>query len=183
VGRKPSSNLMSRRTETPYKADGTGKLAQHSQTRCSVPEVNGAVAQGKFTSLLRETWVCSTVATPGTPIREARRADPGVSGGHSTGSHEPGNTPEGLTSREGLNLAGSTTTTGRWRARKPTSRAKPRASVAESESADSPYGTARNRRTRTRMSGGVGGGRSILPPTRLARIFLFLNRNCPRLGV
>ena len=30
----------------------------------------------------------------------------GVSRGHSTGSHEPVNTPEGLTTREGLNLAG-----------------------------------------------------------------------------
>ena len=50
---------------------------------------------------------------------------------------------------------------------KPNGRALSRVSRAESESADSSFGTARNRRTRTRMSGGVGGGRSILPPTRL----------------
>jgi hypothetical protein len=55
VGRKPNSNLMSRRTEMPYKVDGTDKLAKHSKVRCLVPEINGAVAQGKFTFLLRET--------------------------------------------------------------------------------------------------------------------------------
>jgi hypothetical protein len=35
------------------------------------------------------------------------------------------------------------------------------------ESAAESFGTARNRRTRTRMSGGVGAGRAILPATRL----------------
>jgi len=48
-----------------------------------------------------------TAATPGTAIREGRRGSTGVSRGHITGSHEPVNTPEGLTTREGLNLAGS----------------------------------------------------------------------------
>jgi len=109
VGRKPQSNLMSRRTEMPYKADGTGKLAQHSQARCSVPEVNGAAAQQEFTSLLRETCASGTAATPGAAIREGRCGSTGVSRGHSTESHEPGNAPEGLTTREGLNLADSTT--------------------------------------------------------------------------
>src|SRR5678810_778721 len=49
------SKLMSRRTERPYKVDGTGELAQHSEARCSVPEINGPVVQQEFTSLLRET--------------------------------------------------------------------------------------------------------------------------------
>ena len=92
----------------PYKVDGTDKLAQHSKVRCSVPEINGAVAQGKFTFLLREIWTPGPEAQPpGATDREVRRASPEVSRGHSTGSHEPGNTPEGLTTREGLNLAGS----------------------------------------------------------------------------
>src|SRR5882724_6527849 len=39
------STLMSRRTERPYKVDGTGELAPHSATQCSVPEINGPVVQ------------------------------------------------------------------------------------------------------------------------------------------
>ena len=95
----------------PYKADGTGKLAQHSQARCSVPEVNGAVAQPEFTSLLREIWTPGTAphAGPGAADREVHRGSPEVSRSHSSGSHEPGYTPDGLTTREGLNLADSTT--------------------------------------------------------------------------
>ena len=42
----------------PYKVDGTDKLAQLSKVPCLVPEINGAVAQGKFTFLLRETCAC-----------------------------------------------------------------------------------------------------------------------------
>ena len=49
-----------------------------------------------------------TAVTPGTAIREGCCGSTGVSRGHSTGSHEPVNTPEGLTTREGLNLAGRT---------------------------------------------------------------------------
>ena len=49
-----------------------------------------------------------TAVTPGTAIREGRCGSTGVSRGHSTGSHEPVNTPDGLTTREGLNLAGRT---------------------------------------------------------------------------
>jgi hypothetical protein len=119
---------MSRRTEMPYKVDGTDQLAQHSNIRCSVPEINGAVAQGKFTFLLREIWAGGTAATPtssreqtpGTAVREDRRASPEVSRSHSTGRYEPGNTPEGLTTREGPNLADNTTLAGRRLAMKPT---------------------------------------------------------------
>jgi len=109
VGRKPQSKLMSRRTERSYKADGADKLAPHSQVRCSTPEVNDPAAQQEFTSLLRETCASGTAATPGAAIREGRCGSTGVSRGHSTESHEPGNAPEGLTTREGLNLADSTT--------------------------------------------------------------------------
>ena len=42
-----------------------------------------------------------------------------------------------------------------------------RRSSWQRKSAASSFGTARNRRTRTRMSGGVGGGGEIPPPTRL----------------
>jgi len=111
VGRKPSSNLMSRRTEMPYKVDGTGKLAQHSKARCSVPEIDGAVAQGKFTFLLREICAPGTVAQPsGAANREVRRVSTEVSRGHSSGRNEPGHTPEGLTPREGLNWSARVST-------------------------------------------------------------------------
>jgi len=75
----------------------------------------------------------STPATEGAAVREDRREGTEVSRGHSTGRHEPGNTPDGLTTREGLNLAGSTTIAGRRLALKPNGGAGPRASVAEKE--------------------------------------------------
>ena len=134
MGRKPQSKLMSRRTERPYKADGTDKLAQHSKAPCSVPEVNGPVAQQEFTSLLREICAPSTPTTEGAAVREDRRASTEVSRGHSTGSNEPATKkPDGLTTREGLNLAGSTTIVGRRLALMPNGGAGPRASVAEKE--------------------------------------------------
>src|SRR5207249_6295248 len=83
---------MSRRTERPYKVDGTGELAQHSKARCSVPEINGPVVQQEFTSLLRETCNPSLEAKPtGAAASNDRRAGAGVSRGHSTGSNEPEN--------------------------------------------------------------------------------------------
>jgi hypothetical protein len=95
----------------PYQVDGTDKLAKHSKVRCSVPEINGAVAQGKFTSLLREIWTPGTVAKPsGAADREVRHVSPEVSRSHSTGSHEPGHTPEGLTTREGPNWSARVST-------------------------------------------------------------------------
>ena len=99
------SKLMSRRTERPYKVDGAGKLAQHSAAPCSAPEINGPVVQREFTSLLRETCSPSPSATVGTVARNGCRAGAGVSRGRSTESNEPAN-PDGLTTREGLNLAG-----------------------------------------------------------------------------
>ena len=101
------SKLMSRRTERPYKVDGAGELARHSAARCSAPEINGPAVQQEFTSLLREACRPSPPPTAGAAVSNDRRAGPGVSRGHSTESNEPATkTPEGLTTREGLNLAG-----------------------------------------------------------------------------
>ena len=158
---------MSRRTERSYKVDGMGKLAPRSKAPCSVPEINGPVAQQEFTSLLREICAPSTPATEGTPVREDCRASTEVSRGHSTGSNEPATkTPDGLTTREGLNLADSTTIAGRRLELMPKGGAG-REPAWQRKSAAQSFGTARNRRTRTRLSGGVGAGRSILPATRL----------------
>ena len=166
MGRKPQSKLMSRRTERPYKVDGTGKLAPHSKAPCSVPEINGPVAQQEFTSLLREICAPSTPATEGAAVRENRCEGTEVSRGHSTGSNEPATKkPDGLTTREGLNLADSTTIVGRRLALMPNGGAG-REPAWQRKSAAQSFGTARNRRTRTRMSGGVGAEGSILPATR-----------------
>ena len=66
---------------TNRKADGTGKLAPHSKAPCSVPEVNGPVAQAEFTSLLREVCAPGTAATPGAVDREVQRVGTEVSRG------------------------------------------------------------------------------------------------------
>src|ERR1017187_7737690 len=101
------SKLMSRRTERPYKVDGADKLAPHSAVRCSAPEINGPVVQREFTSLLRETCRPDPPVTAGTAVSNDRRAGTGVSRGRSTESNEPETKkPDGLTTREGLNLAG-----------------------------------------------------------------------------
>jgi len=97
------SKRMSRRTERPYQVDGADQLARHSAVRCSAPEINGPVVPRKFTFLLREACSPSLSATMGTTFSNERRAGAGVSRGHSTESNEPGNAPEGLTTREGLN--------------------------------------------------------------------------------
>src|SRR5512137_663841 len=68
------SKLMSRRTERPYKVDGTGKLALHSATPCSVPEINGPVVQREFTSLLREACNPSPSPTAGAAVSNDHRA-------------------------------------------------------------------------------------------------------------
>jgi len=58
---------------------------------------------------------------------------------------------------------------------KPKGGARSRVSRAESESADLSFGTARNRRTRTRMSGGVGAEGAIPSATRFGDIYRPLN--------
>ena len=104
---------------------GTDKLAPHSAVRCSVREINGPVVQQEFTSLLREACRPSPPATAGAAVSNDRRAGTGVSRGHSTESNEPETKrPDGLTTREGLNLAGRHDH--RWscpRALRPTGRA------------------------------------------------------------
>src|ERR1035437_4753937 len=103
------SKLMSRRTERPYKVDAADKLAPHSAVRCSVPEINGPVVPREFTFLLRETCNRAPSATAGARVSNGPRAFAGVSRGRSTESNERDTKrPEGLTTREGLNLAGRT---------------------------------------------------------------------------
>ena len=103
------SKLMSRRTERSYKVDGTDELAPHSAVRCSVPEINGPAVQQEFTFLLRETCSPSPSATAGATVSNDRCAGARVSRGRSTESNEPATQkPDGLTTREGLNLAGRT---------------------------------------------------------------------------
>src|ERR1039457_3747447 len=103
------SKLMSRRTERPYKVDGTGRLAQHSEAPCSVPEINGPVVQQEFTFLLRET--CHRAPSETAGARSSN--DPPALAGGRRGRRTEGNeartkTLEGLTTREGLNVAGRT---------------------------------------------------------------------------
>ena len=65
--------------------------------------------QREFTFLLRETCNPSLPATAGALTSNGWRAGAGVSRGRSTESNEPDTKiPEGLTTREGLNLAGRT---------------------------------------------------------------------------
>jgi len=85
------SKLMSRRTERPYKVDGTGELAPHSAAQCLVPEINGPVVQQEFTFLLREACNPSLLATTGLTASNGAQAGTGVSRGRSTESHEPEN--------------------------------------------------------------------------------------------
>jgi len=155
---------MSRRTERPYKVDGAGELARHSTARRSAPEINGPAVQQKFTFLLRETCRPSPSATVGTVARNGCRAGAGVSRGRSTEGNEPG-TPDGLTTWEGLNLAGRTRPSVVLTRSDEADRLSIWAAiiVAEKEWLLRPSRTARNRRTRTRMYGGVGAGRGNPP--------------------
>jgi hypothetical protein len=102
---------MSRQTERPYKVDGAGELAPHSAALHSAPEINGPVVQQEFTFLLGETCRPSPLETVGAAASNGPRAGTGVSRGRSTGSNEPEG-PDRLTTREGLNLAGSATSDG-----------------------------------------------------------------------
>jgi hypothetical protein len=124
-GKEAAVKPVSRRTEMPFKADGAGKLAQHSDARRSPPEVNGAVAQAEFTSLLREICPPGSATGSGAPSSNGGREGAEVSRGRGTKSNEPGadyrpvktKKPDGLTTREGLNLIGRSDPggTGVWR--------------------------------------------------------------------
>ena len=52
--RKPESKVVSLRTETAYKADRAGQLAQRNEARGSVREVNAEVVQLEFAFLSGE---------------------------------------------------------------------------------------------------------------------------------
>ena len=153
------SKLMSRRTERPYKVDGAGRLAQHSEAPCSVPEINDPVVQREFTFLLRETYNRGPSETAGTRASNSPRAFAGVSRGRSTESNEPG-TPGGPHNSGRAELGRQNTTIGGLvpGALKPTGRALGSDHGGRERVAALSVRTARNRRTRTRMSGGVGGG-------------------------
>ena len=165
---------MSRRTERPYKVDGAGELARHSAARCSAPEINGPVVQQEFTFLLRETCGPVPPATAGAAVSNGPRGTAGVSRGRSTESNEPVNT--GWPHNSGrAELGRQNTTIGGlvpW-AMKPTGRALGSDHRGRERVAALSVRTARNRRTRTRMYGGVGGGGSNPPadPIGCTRIF------------
>src|SRR5438093_3399237 len=71
------SKLMSRRTERPYKVDGTGELAQHSAAQCSVPEINGPVVQQEVRLCLRLNSDHRPSSTMGLCVRKSALAGAG----------------------------------------------------------------------------------------------------------
>jgi hypothetical protein len=156
---------MSRRTERPYKVDGAGELARHSAARCSAPEINGPVVQQEFTSLLRETCSPAPPATAGAAVSNGRRGTAGVSRGRSTESNEPEIKPGWPHNSGRAELGRQNTTIGGLvpGVMKPTGRALGSDHHGRERVAALSARTARNRRTRTRMYGGVGGGGSNLP--------------------
>jgi hypothetical protein len=165
---------MSRRTERPYKVDGTGELAQHSAAQCSVPEINGPVVQQEFTSLLRETCRPSLSATTGAV----------VSNDHRAGQESAEAVVPRATSRKRRNRMVSQLGKGRtWQAdttivglvseaMKPIGRATDSDHCGRERVLRHSARTARNRRTRTRMYGGVGPGGETLRATRLGHHFM-----------
>ena len=158
------SKRMSRRTERPYKVDGADKLAQHSAVQCSAPEINGPVVQREFTFLLRETCNRDPSETAGARVSNGPRAVAGVSRGRSTESNEPGR--PGWPHNSGrAELGRQNTTIGGLDpgAMKPIGRALGSDHRGRERVLRHSARTVRNRRTRTRMSGGVGGGGSNPP--------------------
>ena len=159
---------MSRRTERPYKVDGAGELARHSAARCSAPEINGPVVQQEFTFLLRETCRRAPSVTAGTSVSNGRRAAAGVSRGRSTESNEPGAGVQPINLDTGRTHNSERAELGRqtrpsvvltWSVE--ADRLSYRAAIIGGRERVLRHSarTARNRRTRTRMYGGVGGGR------------------------
>jgi hypothetical protein len=150
------SKRMSRRTERPYQVDGADKLARHSPVRCSAPEINGPVVPREFTFLLRETCKPAPPATAGAAASNGHRRNAGVSRGRSTEGNEPG-TPGGPHNSGRAELGRQNTTIGGLvpGALKPTGRALGSDHRGRERVAALSVRTARNRRTRTRMSGGV----------------------------
>jgi hypothetical protein len=75
---------VSRRTETSYKAESPGKLAQHNKAPGSGDTVNGAVVQRQFTSLSGE------ICLPRRPGDDTRKLHPVNVPAGTTGIKSPG---------------------------------------------------------------------------------------------
>ncbi len=82
--RKPESKTVSLRTETAYKADESGKAAQHAEAQGSDPEVNAEVVQWQFAFLSGETSISCGPKTDSGATGNRRVQGGGVSRGHST---------------------------------------------------------------------------------------------------
>jgi len=75
---------VSRRTETAYKAQSAGKLAQHNKAPGSADRVNAAVVQRQFTHLIWGGLPDVAVAVFGSALYGNMQGDrAGVSRGHS----------------------------------------------------------------------------------------------------
>ena len=84
MGRKPESKTVSLRTETAYKANGPGKVAQHTEAPGSGPGVKAEAVQLQFVFLSGETSIPGT-PTAGSGTTGNRRVEGGgVSRGHTT---------------------------------------------------------------------------------------------------
>ncbi len=133
-------------------------MARHSAARCSTPEINAPAVQQKFTFLLRETCSRALSATAGAVVSNGHRAVAGVSRSRSTESNEPENDETGRPHNSGrAELGRQNTTIGGLDpgALKPTGRAPGSDHRGRERVAALSVRTARNRRTRTRMYGGV----------------------------
>src|SRR5208283_194608 len=133
--------------------------------RCSAPEINGPVVQREFTFLLREACSPSLSATTGLAASNGAQAGTGVSRGRSTESNEPDNEETGGAHNSeraelGRQTRPSVVLSRSDEADRPSSGQR---SLWQRKSAAPSRWTARNRRTRTRMYGGVGGGRGNPP--------------------
>jgi hypothetical protein len=130
----------------------------------------------EFTFLLREICARGSPETAGTVASNGQRLGAEVSRGRSTGVHEPGamearaNEETGRTHDPGRAELGRQTRPVRVLSRSVDADRLSfgQRSSWQRKSAASSFGSARNRRTRTRMSGGVGAGGEIPPATRLS---------------
>ncbi|MGH8066928.1 MAG: group II intron maturase-specific domain-containing protein [Candidatus Entotheonellia bacterium] len=88
--RKPESKTASLRTATAYKANGPGKVAQHTEALGAGPGVQAEVVQLQFAFLSGETSIPCTPGT-GCGATDNRRVEGGgVSRGHSTAEAKAG---------------------------------------------------------------------------------------------
>jgi hypothetical protein len=82
VERKPESKTASLRTETAYKANGPGKVAQHTEALGAGPGVNAEVVQLQFAFLSGETSIPGNPGTGCGATGDRRVEGGGVSRGH-----------------------------------------------------------------------------------------------------